>query len=323
MTSSLETETSRAPAGADNLIWLLGAVAVISVTFSVAVSSIAMSAAFIALAAVTFRRGWGALPVTGLETAFVLYIAAEVISSAFSVDPADSFYNMKRVLLIGVAYLAAFSFTSEGRIRTLLLVLGVIGAIAAIGETMTVRTVNGVLERPMLFQLPLTEGGIRMMIILLLFPFVISDALPTRWRVTMAFILVPLFVGLVITQARSAWVAFIAGGIVIGVLKDRRLLGGLLILLVAFMIFAPADFRSRALSVVDFKEDSNASRFQMISTGWRMFLDRPVFGWGWERWRPRCFAQPSRTATVGGSSGTMRSVPSLPSGTRSQLPVAP
>jgi len=280
MTSSSATDGSPGWDRIDNAVWILGGTAVISVTFSVAVSSMAMGAAFIALAAVLFRRGLGALPRTGLETAFLLYIAAEAISSAFSIDPADSFYNMKRVLLIGVAYVGAYSFRSESRIRSLLLILGVIGGIAAIGEAFSLRIVNGVLERPMMFQLPLTEGGIRMMIILLLLPMVMTTALPPYWRIGTALTLLPLLIGLVITQARSAWVAFVAGSIVIGVMKDRRVLAGLLLLLVLFMLFAPVDFRNRALSIADVREESNASRFQMISTGWEMFLDRPVFGWG-------------------------------------------
>jgi O-antigen ligase len=62
---------------------------------------------------------------------------------------------------------------------------------------------------------------------------------------------------------------------------------------VVFAFAAPAEFRSRALSIVELQQatpavpdsvttaaESNSSRIQMIRTGWRMFLDRPVFGWG-------------------------------------------
>lgn len=53
----------------------------------------------------------------------------------------------------------------------------------------------------------------------------------------------------------------------------------------------------------------------------RNSVGRPVLGWRTGRWRPRSAAQASRTVTVDGSSGTIRSVASLPSGTRSQLRV--
>lgn len=280
MTSSSAADAP-VPAGrAGGAVCLLGAAAVISVTFSVAASSIAMGAAFILLAWIAARGGIGSIPRTGLERAFLLYVAAEALSSAFSVDPADSFTNMKRVLLIGMAYVALFSFRSERRIALVIGALAVLGALAAIAETASLRTVNGLIERPMMFQLPLTEGGIRMMILLLIAPFALSAAVPARWRVAVAAVAVPLLVGLVITQARSAWVAFAAGITVIAAMSGRKALIAFLVVAGLFVLVAPSDFRDRAASIVDVREQSNASRFQMLSTGWRMFLDRPVFGWG-------------------------------------------
>jgi O-antigen ligase len=272
---------------------LLGAAAVVSVTFSVAVSSITMGAAFILLLLVIAREGAGALPATGLGRAFLFYVAAEVVSSLFSVDRADSFTNMKRVLLIGVVYVSAFSFRSERRMTMILAALGLLGAVTAVAEIASLRVVGGAIERPTMFQMPMTEGGIRMLIILLLLPFVISRSTPARLRMLFAAAIVPILAGLVVTQTRSAWVAFAAGSIVMGVAWDRRVLAALAAVAVLFALFAPADFRSRALSVVELQRaapaaadsvttaaESNSSRIQMIRTGWRMFLDRPVFGWG-------------------------------------------
>jgi O-antigen ligase len=280
MTSSSVTD-GPLPGGKPGLaVLLLTGTAVISVTFSVAVSSVAMAAAFVVMAAIIARHGFSSIPRSGLETAVLLYIAAELLSSAFSVKPADSFFNTKRVLLIGIVYVTAYAYRSERRIIVTLGILGAIGAVAAIAETVSLRSVNGLIERPMMFQLPLTEGGIRMMIMLVLIPFALSGALPLRWRAGVAAALVPLFAGLVITQARSAWVAFVAGVTVIGIMGSRKILAALAALVVLFMLFAPADFRNRAVSIVDIHDASNASRVQMVETGWRMFLDRPIFGWG-------------------------------------------
>jgi O-antigen ligase len=87
--------------------------------------------------------------------------------------------------------------------------------------------------------------------------------------------------------------AFAAGSVVMGVAWDRRVLVGLAVIAVLFALFAPSDFRSRALSVFELQHagpvapdsvttaaESNSSRIQMVKTGWKMFLDRPVFGWG-------------------------------------------
>lgn len=293
MTSSSAPESGLPGGKAGTAVCLLTAVSVIAVTFSVAVSSITMGAAFVVLGAIIARKGLSCVPVSGLEAAFLLYIVAEILSSAFSVDPADSFTNMKRVLLIGVVYLSAFSFRSEKRIAAVLGLLAALGAATVIAEIASLRVINGGIERPAMFQMPMTEGGIRMLIILVLIPFTLSTSLTLRWRLGLGAALVTLIAGLVVSQTRGAWVAFLAGSLVIGVLRDRRVLAGLALLAVLFAVFAPADFRDRALSVVDLRDqggfvadsitttaESNVSRFQMITTGWRMFLDRPVFGWG-------------------------------------------
>jgi len=294
MTSSSGTD---APAGAGRLgaaVALLGAIAVVSVTFSVAVSSIAMGASFILLVVVIARDGAGTIPSTGLGRAFLFYVAAEVVSTLFSVDRADSFYNMKRVLLIGVVYVSAYSFRTERRITLILAALGLLGAVTAVAEIASLRTIAGSIERPTMFQMPMTEGGIRMLISLLLLPLAISRSVPGRVRLFFAAALVPIVAGLVVTQTRSAWVAFAAGAVVMGVAWDRRVLGGLAVLAVLFALFAPSDFRNRAMSILELQQgtpaaapdsitttaESNSSRIQMVRTGWKMFLDRPFLGWG-------------------------------------------
>jgi O-antigen ligase len=293
MTSSSVTDAP-VPAGrVGAAVAVLGAASVISVTFSVAVSSIAMGASFLLLALVVARsRAWP-VPATGLERAFLFYVAAEVVSSLFSVDRADSFTNMKRVLLIGVVYVSAFSFRSERRTTMILAALAVLGALTAAAEIASLRMAGGVVERPTMFQMAMTEGGIRMLIALLVLPFVVSRALPARTRLLFAAALVPILAGLVVSQTRSAWAGFAAGSLVMGVAWDRRMLAALAVLAVLFALFAPAEIRNRALSVVELHQggtaapdsvttdaESNSSRIQMITTGWRMFLDRPVFGWG-------------------------------------------
>lgn len=263
-------------------VWisLFTAVCVLAVTFSVAVSSVAMAVGFALVGWKVLKGGRSAVPVSGLELAFGLFIVAEILASVFSVDPADSFYNMRRVLLIGVVYLVLSSVRSENQVRAFLLVLGCTAAATSMVEALSITRVDGVLERPTMFQMPLTEGGIRMMILLVLVPPVISASTPVRWRWAFAVPLIPLFAGLVATQTRSAWLAFICGAAVIGLLMDRRLLAALAVLVVLFLLFAPVDYRQRAYSIVDLTDESNWSRVQMLTTGWRMFLDRPLFGWG-------------------------------------------
>ena len=108
----------------------------------------------------------------------------------------------------------------------------------------------------------------------------ISAAAPRAWRIGAILAFIPLFLGMILTQSRSAWLGFVAGVCTIGVLRDKRLILLLVILLVCFILFAPSDYRARAASIFDPAMSSNLSRIHMISTGWRMFLDHPFFGVG-------------------------------------------
>ena len=71
-----------------------------------------------------------------------------------------------------------------------------------------------------------------------------------------------------------------AGVVTIAVLRYKKALIALLALLIVFALFAPADFTTRATSMFDPNMKSNLARIHMISTGWRMFLDRPITGTG-------------------------------------------
>lgn len=279
--------------GSDRAVFAFGTLAVVSAVFSVAVSSIAMGAAFVALAAALLRGGRAAFPRTGLEGAFLLYVAAEALASAFSVDPADSFRNMKRVLLIGIVYVSASAFREERRILVLIGMLAAAGGITALAELFTMRVEGGVIQRPAMFQMAMTEGGIRMLVLLALIPMATARVLPAGGRLALGTALAALLVGLTISQTRGAWLAFLAGLAAVGIFRDRRLLLVLAAVVVLFAVAAPEDFKTRAASVTELSDstgfaadsvvtnaESNVSRLRMIETGWRMFLDRPLTGWG-------------------------------------------
>ena len=68
--------------------------------------------------------------------------------------------------------------------------------------------------------------------------------------------------------------------LVVGALRDRRMLAVLAFVLALFALFAPAEFQRRALSIAEVRDaggfvaDSvtdggvNMSRIQMLTTGW-------------------------------------------------------
>lgn len=99
-------------------------------------------------------------------------------------------------------------------------------------------------------------------------------------RYILAALLVPIFIALVLTQTRSSWLGFLCGAVVIGIVKNRSFVIGILGFTVLFIFFAPSTLQHRALSVVDPHDQSNYLRLRMWETGWRIFCDHPIVGIG-------------------------------------------
>lgn len=262
------------------VVFIFTVIAVVSLTFSIAASSIAMGSAIACfLLAVVMSRG-RAFPRTPLDFFFLAYALAEALSTVFSVDPLASLVYMKRLFLIAFVYLVLFSIEDRRSILGVLVILvGVVTVLSAI-ELFALTPVRGHLARVSLFQYYMTEGGIKMIVLLVALPFIIHPSTPRRWRWVFLISSVVTFLGLILTQTRSSWLGFIAGVLTIGILKNRKILAGLLLLIVLFAVFAPSDYRNRAMTVMDPTYSSNLARVHMLTTGWRMFLDRPVVGTG-------------------------------------------
>jgi O-antigen ligase len=271
---------ARVPDAARRLLLGLTVLAVTAVSFSVFLSSVAMSSAFLIWLWYLVTRRGDAFPRTDLDIFFLFYLAAEAIATAFSGEPWASFVNMKRFFLIAYVYLILISVSSR---KDLLLAVAVpVGAAALFScvELLSLTSAGGHYARLSLFQYFLTEGGIKMMLLLLIVPFMMHGATPRRWRVAAVFCSVPLAAGILLTQSRSAWLGLVAGILTIALLQNRKLILLLVLLIVLFLLFAPADFQARARSIFDPAMSSNLSRIHMITTGWRMFLDHPLFGVG-------------------------------------------
>ncbi len=255
-------------------------IAVVSVAFSVAVSSIAMGTAIVLwLVLLAASRGRAFQP-TPFDWLFAAYLVAEALSTVFSAERENSFINMKRFFLISILYLMLTTVDTEQRLKNLLILLGVVAGLSSLVELFALTREGGHFDRLAIFQHVLTEGGIKMIVLLLLGPIVIHPRTPRGWRIFAAVCSTPLFLGLVLTQTRSAWLGFLAGVITIGIAKSRKIIYAVILLVVVFVLFAPADYRIRARSIVDPTVLSNETRIRMVETGWRMFLDRPLVGFG-------------------------------------------
>jgi len=113
-----------------------------------------------------------------------------------------------------------------------------------------------------------------------------------KWLLPMAFI---VLVALALTLSRSAYLALMAGLFVFGLFRSIKLLAGLAVVLV-FMLAILSPVQARFLSLVDnlesfFVEDytlpdaSARLRFASWDEAWQLFLEEPIIGQGYNRYK--------------------------------------
>ena len=262
----------------DNAIFFFLIIQVVSVMVSVAASSIAFGIAVALWLAKMVLDRRPLVQRTPLDYFFLAYVLAEILSTATAAAPAESFLNMKRLLLIVVVYLTASVAYGEKRIKLLLgLLVGVASVLSILEIAMLFLHHQSRLH---LFQHYMTTGGMKMVVLLLLVPFLLHRETPVKLKVGGIIALVPVFVALLLTYTRSAWLGFVAGAVVMGAARYRWVLPSLLVLVLAFFLFAPASLTERATSIVDPNDPTVASRLTMWSTGLKIFADHPLLGIG-------------------------------------------
>lgn len=258
------------------LVFLL--ISLTALTFSIAASSIAFGVAVVVglLSVIRTRQ----LPATPFDYYFVAYAVAETLSTLFSVEPLASLVNMKRLLLIAAVYLTVVSINTKRKYLWVIIAVVVVPAVLSAAESVIVIELGDLSARLSVFQHYMTAGGIKMIVALIVLPFIIEKQLSTKWRWAAAASLIPLVVALILTQTRSSWLGLVGGMITIGILKSKKLLVGTVAFILLFFLIAPSTYTQRAASIFDPTLPSNVARLHMISTGWRMFLDYPIFGTG-------------------------------------------
>src|SRR5512135_1300275 len=102
-----------------------------SIFFSIAVNSISLGLLGILWVSLLIaRRTWKDLA-TPLDWFFLAYVIAELLSSALSVNPSQSFFNARRLLLIGIVYFFAVNLATGRELRRYFWILE--GAAIAVG----------------------------------------------------------------------------------------------------------------------------------------------------------------------------------------------
>jgi len=277
----MDNRPNRLRSGIAGAITAVTYVFLVSTFVSIAVNSLALGlmALLWVLQMVLDRRA--RIRATGLDYAFLAYLVVEALSTAFSVDPGQSLFFSRRILLIGIVYFFAEKLTtlSEAKRETLVL-LGTGALVGLIGVIKLALGAPGENTRLGIFQFYMTTSQLMTIALLMLLPFVIHRRTPAKIRLAAGLALVPVAVSLYATVTRGAYLAAAAGIILIALVKNWKLLIPFALLVAGVILFAPPYVAGRLQSIVDVHHPENASRLQLWATGLRIYADHPIVGVG-------------------------------------------
>ncbi|MDP3981887.1 MAG: O-antigen ligase family protein [Chlamydiota bacterium] len=100
-----------------------------------------------------------------------------------------------------------------------------------------------------------------------------------RWCMLSVFIVIVLLIGcLLLSYSRGAWVGVFGGILLLGLLKDRKLI--ILIFLLFLPLLMSASMMERARGIINLEDVSLQTRLQTWKLAWEMFLAHPLIGQG-------------------------------------------
>jgi O-antigen ligase len=219
---------------------------------------------------------------------FGAFILIQVISSAVCGNPADSFDHIYRKISLYIIFFVSILFIKNTtHLKRLLVIL--IAFTALISTIELIRFSMDYLPNPTTtiteyrleyYGYPVTNGEIKMMILLIIIPFFLAKKNYLMNKFYLALLTLPLFISFYLTNARNALLGLFIALLVTGILKNKYFLGGLIGITLAFLFFAPAAYKDRALSIADVKHPSNHTRFVMWETSLKIIKDNILLGVG-------------------------------------------
>lgn len=280
MTTATATMTApQAPPTLDRVaLWLL-MLFVASLQMSIFAAGILLSLMIVCWVALLVRdRERPAVPDFVLP--LVVYAVLTLISSAFALEPWESFKDDKQLIYLAIVPAAVYHLARGKRATTVVDVIVTVGAAGAAWGVIQ----YGLLHFDSLGKRPqgishhyMTFSGFLMLGICSVLARLVFGA---RDRVWPALMLPALIVALFLTLGRGAWVGTSIAVAVIFSLKNFRLMAVLPVVVAVAFALAPDTVTRRMTSVFDLKDPSNMDRVAMLKTGVAMVQAHPLTGVG-------------------------------------------
>jgi O-antigen ligase len=207
------------------------------------------------------------------------YAAMTLVSSAFSLDPIESFIDSRQLYLFLIVPVV-FDLARGARSKRVVDVIVTIGAAAAAYGIIQ----YGMLHFDSLRERPrgtmghyMTYSGSLMLVIGVAAARLVFGMRDRLWP---ALVMPALVVALTLTFTRSAWVGVCVGVSLLFILKDFRLTGLIPVIVALMFALAPDSITDRIMSVFDLRDPSSRDRVAMVQTGIAMVKDHPLTGVG-------------------------------------------
>lgn len=256
-----------------------------STTLSIAAMNIMYAiAVFLWLGRMVYRKKFD-IPKTSLDMFFVAFVIAEGISLVFSYNKEQSMlYMYRRVTLLPVMYVLVGNIRSSRLLRilfgTLVLSMLFVSFWSLRGLFVHLHEFLMFERRLQNFQMYMTAGGMMMIGMLLLLPFVLHKKTPRAFRVFAVAALIPIGTNLLFTFTRSSWLGFLAGAVIIGTFRAKKLFLPLAIVVITVVMISSPEMKERMSSTFNPYHPNNVSRMRMWETGIKIFKDNPIVGVG-------------------------------------------
>lgn len=276
----LELDQQRVIGVCDRIIILGMFVFVAASTSSITVTEAGYALAGLAwLVKAVMQRRWP-FPRTPVDLPIIAYIGAQALTLAFWPTLGNVEIFIRRLLKIPLIYLFAASVGDERRVKQLVVTL--IGGTALVSTWQIAKHLEAYgwfQGRLSVIQHHMTTGELMMMVGVLTSAILLWGV--KSWgRLWTGLSFIPVFLALLLTLTRCAWMGFGSGVLTMGILRDKRIIPIFLALLGLGYLLAPQPLKLRAMSILDMEEISHQERFYMWEAGLKMIRDYPIAGVG-------------------------------------------
>jgi O-antigen ligase len=226
----------------------------------------------------------------------VCYLGIQFLSLLFSPDPVTGLHAVRAEWIVLLFFLVINGVDDERKVRRLAAVVVLITALVGLYAVWQhwsgwdlyrqrpLRATGNFFEATGVFGHHLTFGGYLMMVLLLsgsLFLF------GTRGKMRLFYgsSSLIIFLALLFSYARSAWIGLFAGALSIAALRGRRTLAAVLpaaaVIIIAAFVLLPS-VREQTRELLSQLEDpmANSDRLPMWSAAWQLIGEHPLLGAG-------------------------------------------